>query len=89
MPYQLEMFPPSFLYLQEQVLKDPVLLNSMILDLSPSSPLEEKLAYIASYLDILVDGMYDTDDLCHMMANKLAERNALILLPSYLTQDRK
>ena len=79
---QLEMFPQSYLELQREILKDRKLQEHMMISLSAqtNAGLEEKLASIATYLNIAVHGMYDVDDLCHMLAQKLAEKNALIII---------
>jgi len=73
------LFPPSFLFLQQEILKDEGLMAHMALTLQDNAGFEEKVAAIATYLNILVDGMYDPDDICHMLAQKLSEKNTLII----------
>ena len=77
-----DMFPISYLELQKEILKDPKLQEHMMISLAAqtNTGIEEKLASIATYLNIAVDGMYDVDDLCHMLAHKLAEKNALVII---------
>lgn len=77
----LELFPDSFFKLQEEMLKDQACLTYVVLALvDQTNPgIEEKLAAVAAYLNILVHGSYILDDLCLMLITKLQEKNAIQL----------
>lgn len=74
-------FPVEFIHLQEEMLKHPDVVNYMG---SVDSPyLEDRLAALCTFLDILVDDNFDVDelsDLAQMITNKLYERRTGICL---------
>ena len=76
----IEMFPECFIALQTEVLKDPKLIAYLETNAQHSDGLEEKLAHICTYLEVVVDGMYELKPMCKMLTNRLMERNSLIIL---------
>lgn len=73
-------FPQELLDLQEELGKHPDAVLHM--DKCPSPYLEDRLAHLCTYLDILVDDEFDVDELCalaEMITKKLFARRTGII----------
>lgn len=76
------MFDPSRIALQEELRFHPELCE--LIAKHPASEFELRIAEIAAYCDILLDGYYTPDELsklCGIMAAKLYERRTQLILP--------
>jgi hypothetical protein len=81
MPYNLEFFPESYLALQEEIVNHPRLCE-LIVRHSPRE-FELRLAEIATYCNVALDGEYTQEDLnglCHVLWRKLKEKGTGIIL---------
>lgn len=80
----LAYFPESALALQEELQNHPELVKTLYSAGVMESQLPDKLAIIATYCDVLVDGYYSLDDiigLCGVLTNKLKEKRVEIIVP--------
>ena len=76
----LEYFSPSRLLLQEEVALHPELAPHIAQ--FPASEFELRLAAVAAYCGVIVDGLYDPDEIdrfCEILVVKLQEKRTLIL----------
>ena len=77
-----EMFPPVIIELQAEIQMHPELLTVM-LQLPKDSPIELKMAEVATYCDMVLDGIYSEDDILYLagvMINKMrGKRGELVL----------
>lgn len=77
----LEYFSSEKLGLQEEVSKHPELMR--LLANHPAAEFETKLAEIAAYCEVVLDGVYSPeaiDKLCDILTRKLYEKRTLIIL---------
>lgn len=75
-------FSPAQLALNQEVLKHPKLMER--LDSKRTADFELKLAEIASYCGILLDGYYvqnDIDNICDLCITELKKQSSAIILP--------
>lgn len=78
----LEYFPEAQIQLQEEIFQHPELCR--LLQNHPPQEKEMRLAEIATYCGVLLDGMYmpeDIDKLCEILHRKLVEKRIQIILP--------
>ena len=78
----LEYFPPHMIELQEEIFNHPELCR--LLANHPPQEKEARIAEIATYCGILLNGMYmpeDIDKLCEILHRKLVEKRIQIILP--------
>lgn len=74
-------FPVEFIQLQEEITKHPDVMDSLAK--CESKYLEDRLAWLCTYLDILVDDDFDIDELsalAGMIVNKLYEKRTGICI---------
>lgn len=81
MSIRLEFFPESLIALQRELPNHPVLCER----LSRHSPteFEIRLAEIALYCNVILDGSYSPDDvdgICHVLWKKLKEKDSGIII---------
>ena len=62
MTIHIDYFPHEFLEMQEEIQNHPDLLLNL-LQLTPGAEFEEKFAVIATYCDMVLDGLYDNTQL--------------------------
>ena len=77
----LHMFPQAAVDLAEEVKKHPILLRELSL-LGPASHLEFRIAVIAKYVDVIMDGEYSEsrlEGLFDLLLRRLKERSKLIV----------
>ena len=82
MPLQLNLFPESYIALNAELNNHPELCR--LLANHPPQEFELRLAEIAAYCDVILDGNYTPDDLdklCHFLWKKLKDKSCLIVLP--------
>ena len=75
-------FSPAQLALNEEVVKHPKLMER--LGNKITADFEVKLAEVASYCGILLDGYYDKNDIdtiCDLCITELKKRSSAIILP--------
>jgi hypothetical protein len=75
------MFPESAIALHQEVSKHPALLSALSC-LGPESTLNERIAIIAAYLGMVVDGYYkegELEALFDIMLEKLRSKSAIII----------
>lgn len=81
MPRDLVYFPESALVLDEEIKKNhPALAN--VLAQYPNRPLEVKIAAVAAYCNIMVDGYFTENDLkqlIDLLLKKLQEKSAIFV----------
>ena len=78
----LEYFPPHMIELQEEIFQHPELCR--LLANHPPQEKEARIAEIAAYCGIILNGMYmpeDIDKLCEILHRKLVEKRIQIILP--------
>ena len=78
----IEYFPPHMIELQEEIFNHPELCR--LLANHPPQEKEMRLAEIAAYCGIILNGMYmpeDIDKLCEILHRKLVEKRIQIILP--------
>lgn len=78
----LVFFPESFIALNQEVGNHPELCARLAKH--PSQELEIRLAEIATYCDIILDGYYTQEDLerlADILVRKLKDKNSIIILP--------
>ena len=71
-----EMFPPEVLALQEEITRHPALIAQLAT--CNSTAIEDRLAEVAAFCGVILDGTYDDADLvklCGTLTNKLKEAN--------------
>lgn len=81
MPVIIEMFPPEAMALQEEVKQHPALCNALA-GLGSESTLNERIAIIAAYCGMLLDGYYREDELAELfkiMLYKLKNRSKILV----------
>jgi len=81
MPLVLYMFPQEAIDLQEEIKKHPILLRELS-SLGPESHLEFKVAIIAKYVDVILDGEYSESrlkGLFELLLRRLKEKSKLIV----------
>ena len=85
-------FPESALALQEEVQNHPELVKRLYSAGVMESTLADKLAIIATYCDILLDGYYSLDDIigiCGALTNALRKKRVELILPiSEITESK-
>ena len=77
----LEYFSPQRLALQQEVMQHPELMT--LLANHGGAEWETKLAEIAAYCGVILDGAYlpeELDNLCDILIRKLQEKRTLIIL---------
>lgn len=77
-----ELFPPVIIELQAEIQQHPDLLISL-LQLPKDSPIELKMAEVATYCDMVLDGIYTEDDilkLASIMINKMRSKRGELVL---------
>lgn len=82
MAYHLEFFPESFIALNQEVSNHPELCR--LLAKHPPQETEIRMAEIATYCDIVLDGYYTPEDLeklADILTKKLKAKNSIIILP--------
>lgn len=75
-----EMFPPEVLALQEEILEHPPLIQ--LLQQLETTEWTMRLACIAAYCEIILDGTYSETDiriLCDTLTQRLKEKRVLII----------
>lgn len=78
----LEFFPESYIALNQEVGNHPELCE--LLAKHPPQEFEIRLAEIAAYCGVVLDGYYTPEDLeklAHILVGKLKDKNCLIILP--------
>lgn len=76
-----EMFPPAALELQQEVSKHPALVSALS-SLGQESTLNERIAIIAAYAGMVLDGWYqeqELEKLFELMILKLRTKSAIII----------
>lgn len=84
MPVVVEMFPDSFIALQQEVLNHPRLLETLRVTRTTTQQLPEFLATVATYCNVLVEGQFgdeELDSLCDLLVTKLKQRSSIFILP--------
>lgn len=84
MPMHVELFPESFIALQQEVVNHPHLLDALALNRITTQQLPEFLAAVATYCNIYIEGEFgdeELDSLCDMLVTKLKQRNSILILP--------
>ena len=82
MAYHLEFFPESFIALNQEIGNHPELCR--LLAKHPPQEMEIRMAEIAAYCDIVLDGYYTPDDLeklADILVRRLKDKNSIIILP--------
>lgn len=82
MTLHIEMFPESYVALNQELNNHPEL--CALLANHPPQEFEIRLAEIATYCGVLLDGTYTPDDLeklADILWRKLREKSSLIILP--------
>ena len=77
-----ELFPPIIIELQAEIQQHPELLIAM-LQLPKDSPIELKMAEVATYCDMVLNGIYTEDDilkLAGIMINKMKSKRGELVL---------
>lgn len=77
-----ELFPPIIIELQAEIQQHPDLLVNM-LQLPKDSPIELKMAEVATYCDMVLNGIYTEDDilkLAGIMINKMKSKRGELVL---------
>lgn len=83
MPAQLNYFPESYIALNQELNNHPEL--CALLAKHPPQEFEIRLAEIATYCEVVLDGTYTPDDLekiAHILWKRLREKSTLIILPN-------
>ena len=78
----IEYFPPHMIELQEEIFQHPELCR--LLANHPPQEKEARIAEIAAYCGVLLDGVYDNqdlEDLCELLLKKLREKRVQLILP--------
>lgn len=81
MPYELRLFPESYNALQLEILNHPRLCK--LIANHPPQEFELRLAEIATYCEVVLDGLYDErdlDNICQLCWKKLKKMNSSIIL---------
>ena len=76
------MFSQARQALAKEIIEHPKLMD--VLSTNPTADFEEKLAAVAAYCGIAVDGEFtqkEVDTLCELCLKELKKRNVQILLP--------
>lgn len=79
---QYEYFSPSIIMLQDELCQSPPAMEFLSANCKPSSDMAEKLAYLCTYCDILVDDSFNADELdalCDMVTAKLYQMRTGII----------
>ena len=79
---QYELFPDSIIALNQEVVNHPQL-QYKLSQFRPDQ-LTEKLAAIATYCDIVIEGYFgeaELDNLCDMLTQKLRDKGSILILP--------
>ena len=78
----LEYFDPRMLALQEEVSHHPQLMG--LLAKHPPQEMEMRIAEIAAYCEVILDGYYTQEELAQLadiLTRKLKQKNCIVLLP--------
>jgi len=78
----LEYFPESYIALNQELGNHPDLCE--LLSKHPPQEIEIRIAEIATYCDIVLDGYYTADDLdklCDILVRKLKDKSSIIIMP--------
>ena len=78
----LEFFPDSYIALSQELPNHPELCT--LVAKHPASETELRIAEIAAYCGVALDGYYtpeDLDKLCHILWKKLKDKSCCIILP--------
>jgi small ligand-binding sensory domain FIST len=81
MPAQIVIFPDSIIALNKEVRNHPNL--RLRLSKYSESQLTEKLAEIATYCNVLVEGYFSDDaldDLCNLLIDKLRSKSTILIM---------
>jgi hypothetical protein len=81
MAITIQMFPEAAIELHKEVSKHPALLSALSC-LGPESTLNERIAIIAAYLGMVLDGYYveeELEKLFEIILHKLRNKSAIIL----------
>lgn len=85
--YVIEYFHPNRQALQEEVRNHPELVQQLA-DLEPGTPeteFETRLAAVATYCNVLLDGDYlqsDLDEICGHLVQKLRAKRIAVFVPT-------
>ena len=82
MPARLEFFPESYIALSREIPNHPQLCE--LLAKHPPQEFEIRLAEVAAYCEVVLDGTYTQEDLeklCDILVRKLKAKNSSIILP--------
>lgn len=78
----LEFFPESYIALNLEVSNHPELCE--LLSKHPPQETEIRIAEIAAYCEVVLDGYYtpeDLDRLCDILVRRLQNKNSILILP--------
>jgi hypothetical protein len=84
MPREIVMFPPLFIAIQEEIYNNHPALQAK-LAMRPNATLEEKIAVVAWYCDLAVDGSFSESDLealFEIILKKLKKKSTIIIMPT-------
>ena len=76
-----EFFPPHMIELQEEIFQHPELCR--LLANHPPQETETRIAEIAAYCNVILDGIYtpaELENLCEVLLRKLREKRTQIIL---------
>jgi hypothetical protein len=78
----LEFFSPERLALQQEIMLDDHAALWPLLAKYPASEFEMRMAEVAAYCDVVLDGYYsqqELDKLCDILVKKLREKRTLVI----------
>ncbi len=84
---ELHYFPEAAIALNEEIAKNHHELANLLAQY-PNRPLEVKVATVAAYCNIMVDGWFqenDLDKLIHLLLKKLKEKSTLNVMSGPVT----
>lgn len=72
----LKMFPPSVVAMQKELAANH---PELLAQVQNASTLNEQLAIVATYCDVIMDGMYDVGPACDYLLQKLKNKSSIII----------
>lgn len=76
-------FSPAMIMLQDELAQNPPAMEFLSRNCKGSDSMEERLAYLCTYCDILVDDTFsasELDDLCNLVTAELYKKRTGIII---------